>query len=101
MIETVSRNAFHDAFNKSDGYKNNFSYEGLNALFEYMEEYEYSTGEKIEFDVVALCCEYAEYENIEEFWKDYDKEDYPDIEAIEQTTTVIKIDDESFIIQQF
>jgi len=29
-------------------------------LFDYLEEYEESTGEEIELDVVALCCEYYE-----------------------------------------
>lgn len=43
------------------GRNENFSYEGKRALFEYLEELEESTGEEIELDVVALCCDYAEY----------------------------------------
>jgi len=34
--------------------KTNFSYEGLEILFEYLEELEESTGEEIELDVIAL-----------------------------------------------
>jgi len=80
---------------------NNFSRAGLNALFEYLEEYEDSTGEQIEFDPIALCCEYSEYDNIAEFHLDYGAEDYPDKDAIMDYTQVIEFGVESFIIQCF
>jgi hypothetical protein len=77
-----------------------FSYEGKRALFDYLEQYEEDTGEEIELDVIALCCDYSEYENIAEFQKDYSDE-YETIEDIQDKTTVIPIDDDKFIIQQF
>ena len=45
---------------------NNFSYVGLTILFEYLEEYEESTGEELEFDVIAICCDFTEdsFQNI-------------------------------------
>jgi len=103
MYDTVNFNQFNDWFIKDNSnYKNNFSYEGRKALFDYLEELEDDTGEKIEFDPIALCCEYSEYENIQEFWNDYDKEDYPTIDKIEDNTAVIKIQDSNkFIIQSF
>jgi hypothetical protein len=61
MKTTVSLFDFQDAFLKSETYKNNFTIDGLNALFDYFEEYENSTGEDIDFDMVAICCEYSEY----------------------------------------
>ena len=64
MIKQVNFNEFCDWFSKSDSYKNNFSYDGKKALFDYLEEYEESTGEQIEFDMVAICCEYSEYTNL-------------------------------------
>ena len=105
MIKTLTRNQFIDALKQSDR-KNQFSYEGLVALFEYLEEYEDSTGETIEFDMIALCCEYAEYDNLEEFQNDYGKE-YLSFDDIEEETTVIYYDNSQphpelpFIIQQF
>ena len=48
-----------------------FSYEAKSALFEYLEEYEQDTETEIELDVIALCCDYSEHENIEEWAKDY------------------------------
>ena len=103
MYDTVNFNQFNDWFIKDNSnYKNNFSYEGRKALFDYLEKLEDDTGEKIEFDPIALCCEYSEYENIQEFWNDYDKEDYPTIDKIEDNTAVIKIQDSNkFIIQSF
>ncbi len=59
MKTTVNFSEFCDSF--SDTYKNNFSYEGKRALFDYLESYEEDTGEEIELDTVALCCEYSEY----------------------------------------
>ena len=52
MKEYVTESTFIDAFKQSDTRKNKFSYEGLQALFEYLEEYEDSTGEEIEFDMI-------------------------------------------------
>ena len=99
MIQTITKSEFTSAFHKM-GRGNNFTYEGLIALYDYLEEYEDSTGEQIELDVIAFCCEYNEYESLEEFQKDYGEE-YHSIEEIEQATQVIMIDDDSFIIQAF
>ena len=80
--------------------KENFSYEGRKALYEYFTQLEEDIGEEIEFDCIAICCEYSEYENLKEFQQDYGT-DYESIEDIEKQTTVIMIDDESFIIRVF
>ncbi len=59
MKTTVSRYDFERAFtdcNRQDQFTN----EGLGLLFEYLESYEEETGQEIELDVVALCCDYAE-----------------------------------------
>ena len=80
--------------------RDNFSYDGLKALFEYLEEYEEGTGEEIELDVIALCCDYTEYDSLNEYNRDYDTK-YSEIDTIQDDTTLIKIDDNSFIIQQY
>ena len=59
MKTTVSLHDFRDAFRKADR-TTNFSYDGLEILFEYFEQLEDDLGEEIEFDVIAICCEYAE-----------------------------------------
>jgi hypothetical protein len=79
----------------------NFSRVGLQGLFDYLEEYEDSTGESIEFDPIALCVEYTEYQDLDEFHQSYDKEEYPDLEEIRDYTEVIELGNKSFIIQDF
>ena len=98
MIQTINEYQFADAFKSIR--PDHFSYEGLKALYDYLEDYEDSTGEQIELDVIGLCCEYVEYEDLETFQEDY-SEEYESIEEIEQATTVIMIDDDAFIIQAF
>ena len=89
---------FCDHFRAADR-DNNFSYKGKKALYEYLENLEEETGQEIELDVIALCCEYTEYSNIKEF-NNYYGTNYDSYDNITETT-VIKIDEESFIISQF
>ena len=100
MINTINKYEFSDAFQKM-GRGDQFSYEGLIALFDYLEMLEDDIGEPIELDVISLCCEYSEYDNLKEFQNDYG-DGYESIDDIENDTTLIKIEDEEgFIIRQF
>ena len=58
MKTTVYFSEFCDYFQKIR--PDNFSREGLEQLFDYFESYERDTGEEIELDVIAICCEYSE-----------------------------------------
>ena len=98
MKQSVNIYDFEREFKRFE--RNNFSWDGLKALFEYLEEYEEDTGEEMELDVVALCCDYAEYDSLNEYNSDYGTK-YSEIDAIQDDTTLIKIDDNSFIIQQY
>lgn len=69
MKTTVSRYDFERAFVDADR-KENFSYEALGLLFDYLEDYEEQTGEEIELDVIALCCDYSE-ETAEDIARNY------------------------------
>jgi hypothetical protein len=99
--QTVNFSQFCDSF--SDTYKNNFSYEGKRALFDYLEQLSEDTGEDIELDTIALCCEYTEYENLKEYNKDYNTDNpFDSLEEVEENTQVIRIEgSDGFIIQQY
>ena len=97
MKQTVNFCDFQDAFRAHDR-KDQFSYAGKRALFDYLEEYEKDTGEEMELDIVALCCDFAEYSDIEELKKDYP--DIEDIDDLRDNTTVIEFDN-GFIVQSF
>ena len=94
MKETISLERFCDGF--PDSYKDNFSYDGKCALYDYFEQLESDLDSEIEYDPIAFCCEYTEYENLKELQKDYNVDS---MEELEYNTRVIKIEDsERFII---
>jgi len=37
-----------------------FSSDALRMIWDYLEEYEESTGQEIELDVIAICCDFSE-----------------------------------------
>jgi hypothetical protein len=96
MKDTVTRSTFTDAMKES------FTYEAIQALWDYFEQYEGDTGEELELDPVAFRCEFNEYSSLEDFHNDYDKEEYPTMEDIENSTTVIPFEKtEGFLIRAF
>lgn len=58
MKQTVSLNTFRNAFQAVR--PDNFSYEGLATLFDYLEQWEDEANEELELDVIALCCDFSE-----------------------------------------
>ena len=81
MKQTVNEWDFKEAFRQA-GREEQFSDEGLSALFREFEDYEDSTGEEIELDVIAICCDYTEYENFAEFNDDYKLLDDDEIDEL-------------------
>jgi hypothetical protein len=59
MKTTVSLYYFRDAFVRA-GRKDQFSYDALGLIFEYLEDQENDTGYEYDLDVIGLCCELAE-----------------------------------------
>ena len=101
MYTRVTKANFRDTFLTSD-YKNNFSYNGLTALYDYFEELEDDIGQTIEFDLVGIACEYSEL-TIDELRDNYfiDK-DIDVIEYLQENTIVIEIENsDSVIIQDY
>lgn len=116
MYQSITRSQFMDAFNSIR--PGNFTYDGLSALFDYLEDCKYSTGEQLELDVIALCCEYVEYEDLQEMIDQYsysleidltdveeeDKEEETKKQAMEyfqDNTQVIEVEKGGYIIQAF
>jgi len=94
MKQEVTFSDFCDAFTRH-GRENQFSYNGLRVLFDYLEnELE---GEYV-LDVVELSCNYVEYKNFEEF-----QGENPDIESMGQLrdkTMVLEFNG-GFLVQAF
>ena len=49
----------------------NWSRAGALALIEYLEEYEHEAEEELELDVVAIRCDYSEYNSLQDFIIEY------------------------------
>ena len=49
----------------------NWSHSGAYALAEYLQELEESTGEEMELDVVAIRCDWSEYDSLQDWAADY------------------------------
>ena len=70
IIQTVDTACeFKQAF-KTYGREDNFSYNGLRALFDYLEQLSNDMGEDITLEVVGLCCDYSE-ENYKDIANNY------------------------------
>lgn len=96
MITTINRDEFVNGIRSLR--PDNFTCEGLHGLFDYFEQLEDCLGEQIEFDPIAICCEYTEYESIEEYNRNYGPPVITSLDDLEDITTVIRLDF-GFIIQ--
>ena len=80
----------------SDEYAS-FSREGAIALYNYIEE---SYNENYEFDSVAICCTYSEYDSLKECLNNYDN--INTLEELVEHTAVIPIPNSNkLIIEDF
>ncbi len=100
MIEHVTEDEFIQRFVLIDR-KENFSVEGRRALFNYFEEELRGSDEDIEFDPIAICVKYSEYESLEDFNNQYGSKTYKNLEELQDETEVIRIDDSRFIVRDF
>ena len=55
----------------------NWSPAGARALVEYLEDFEYSQGVELELDIVAIRCDYSEFESALEAATEYGYEPNP------------------------
>ena len=78
MKTNVNLSDFRDAFQSHD--RKNFSYAGLEALYNWLIDIEEDSGEEWELDVIALCCEYSEHETALDCAREYGYEEVVDLE---------------------
>lgn len=103
MKQSVNLYQFKDAFNSLRPH--NFSCKGLEALYAYLEALESDLQEEIEFNAIAVCCEFQELSlgDINEYYE----ENFKNLEEAEnylsEHTQVIQVYglDPTLIIQEF
>lgn len=72
-------NEFQEFQNRID--LQNFSRNGLFALYDCLIEYEEQTGEEQEFDPIAICCNFSEYPTAWDAMLEYSPDDMPTIDT--------------------
>lgn len=102
MKQTINFYDFERAFHNC-GRADNFSYEAKKAIFDYLESLEEDTGEEIELDVIAICCDFNE-STLQEINNDYYKEFVTLEEAaewMERETSVVDTLDDTIVYRSF
>ena len=112
IVQSINNvHQFREAFRLA-GRSDQFSYEGLEVLFDYLDNLSEDTGETIELDPVALCCDYYE-SSIQELINNYNidlsevDEDDPDSiidavrEYLEDNTSVCGQVSDGFVYAAF
>ena len=110
MKQSINFSQFADAFRDHDR-KENFSLEGLRALFDFLEDVDEQCETETELDVIALCCEFSEYNSavdcITEAGYDFEPEETEPEETAEEALeylidrTMVITFDSGIIIQNF
>ena len=88
IITEVNEWDFKNYF-KSSQYKNNYSMEGLYTLYNYLNDLSEDIGEDIELDIIAIACDFNEYESLEEALEQY--QDINTYDELEKHTSILNI----------
>jgi hypothetical protein len=84
----------HD-FIHCDALKDNFSYAGRVALFDYLEQLEQDCGTELDFDPIALRCGFTEYTDIKNAYVNYQ----PDDEDLTESDMMEYLQDRTQVIE--
>lgn len=108
MKQSINVYQFREAFRSHE--RENFSYEALGYLFDWLEQCEADTGEEMEMDVIGLCCDFAE-DNIDNIIDNYglnvtglnevEKHAYVSDYLNEETIVIAETGNNSYLYQQF
>jgi len=86
IVQTINESLFVKSF-QYYGRDKDFSYEGLCTLFEYLEEMFPEDDNPYLLDVIALCCEFSEFDSLEEIEEAYNM----NLEAVQDNTVVLEV----------
>lgn len=108
MKQSINLYQFRESFRLHE--RENFSYEALGYLFDWLEQYEADTGEEMELDVIGLCCDFSEssIDNIIENYSlnvtglnEEEKHAYVSDYLHEETVVIAETGGNNYLYQQF
>lgn len=113
LVQTINTaSSFINMFEQY-GRGDQFSGDGLIALFDYLDQLSEDLGQDIQIDVIGLCCEYSEYDSLEDLADAYNQafteEQLQDVEEhkvdileyFKDNTLVIEVDGGGYVIADF
>lgn len=71
LVTTIDNACQLQELFKEYGREDHFSYEGYQAMFDYLDSLSDDIGEDFKVDVIAICCDFTEYEGWEDLYNDY------------------------------
>ena len=71
LVTTIDNGYQLEQLFRECGRENHFTYEGFNALYDYLNKYSDEVGEDFKVDVIAICCDFTEYSDWEELYDNY------------------------------
>ena len=96
MKQTKNVHDFLRAFELHN--RTNFSRDALRNMFEAFEEFEHDAEEEIELDVIGICCDFSEYDSLE----DYNEQQGREVEDMEELHDeghfLCQVDENGFVL---
>ena len=103
IVKTLSSMDFQDAFYKM-GRDKQFSYDALDKLYEFYTEVSEECGTPFEMDVIAICCDWTEYDSFKELYNAYDlgvKGKKAFLDELWNHTTFYEVGNGRYLVQNF
>jgi len=103
IVNTIGQSEFQDGLR---GEYSSFTYEATEALYNYYEDMSDGLSEPIEFDPIAISCEWSEYDTIAEAYGQYrvyndtvSKDEM--LEYFNDNTQIIELDNGHVLVSEF
>ena len=96
LYSNVSFCEFCDMFYNHDR-EDQFSYKGREALYNWYSDLSEEQGEDLEVDIVAICCEWTEYNDLEDY-NEQNGSEYEEINDLRKDCIIIVSDSGSLLV---
>ena len=93
LVTTIDNGYQLEQLFKECGREKHLSYEGFNALYNYLDEYSDEMDEPFKVDVIALCCDFTEYSDWGDLYNNYSYSYNNESETFEELEENDELDD--------
>tara|TARA_R110002167_G_scaffold150431_2_gene344160 strand:- start:97 stop:396 length:300 start_codon:yes stop_codon:yes gene_type:complete len=98
ITKTLNKYDFINEFETSTERQNQFSYNALSSLYDYYDDMSHCLDMPYDFDMIAICCDFTEYNTIEEAAEAYS---ISPIELEDKTTVLHVLENGHVVVQNY